>query len=92
MKRVDKLREHILGTVRLNVKTRQDAILLHLQTYGSINQYDAIDLYNVLTLPKTISNLKKAGHDIFTEQIEKVDYIGTYSFTEYHYKGFIIKN
>lgn len=86
MKRTDKLREHILGTVRLNAKSRQDAILLHLQTYGSINQYDAIDLYNVLTLPKTISVLKKAGHNIFTEQIEKTDNIGTYSFTEYHYK------
>ena len=83
MNKAQKLKERILGTVRLNAKSRAEAILLHLKVYGSINQYDALQLYNVLNLTKQIFNLSAKGHKISRTEVMKTDDIGNYTYSEY---------
>ena len=84
MNKAQKFKERILGTVRLNAKSRGEAILLHLKLYGSINQYDALQLYNVGNLSKQIHTLTAKGHLIGRTDIAKYDDIGNYSYSEYY--------
>tara|TARA_Y100000593_G_scaffold47704_1_gene90338 strand:- start:265 stop:474 length:210 start_codon:yes stop_codon:yes gene_type:complete len=47
--------------------SKKQKVLLYMQTYGSITQKDAIDLFNAYRLSAIIYDLKhKDGHDITT--------------------------
>ena len=48
--------------------SKKNKVLLYMQTYGSITQKDAIDLFNAYRLSAIIHDLKhKDGYDITTK-------------------------
>ena len=56
-------------------QSKKDRILMYMQTYGSITQKDAIDLFDAYRLSAIIYDLKhKDGYDITTELEGKAGY------------------
>lgn len=63
------------------------AIKMHLEKYGYIDTWKAIELYNATRLSAIIHNLRKNyGLNIISERIEFVDIYGTSS----HYVKYIL--
>ena len=54
--------------------TKQDRVLTHLQTYGSITPLEALEKYGSFRLGALIFNLRKEGHDIETNIVPKKGY------------------
>ena len=54
--------------------TKQEKVLTHLQTYGSITPLEALRIYGSFRLGALIFNLRKEGHDIETSIIPKKGY------------------
>lgn len=46
--------------------TQERMVLAHLQEYGKITPLEAINYYGIMRLSAIIFNLRKAGHDITT--------------------------
>ena len=57
-----------------NKITKQEKVLIHLQTYGSITPLEALTLYGSFRLGALIFNLRKEGHDIETNIVPKKHY------------------
>ena len=55
-------------------QTKQEKVLSHLQTYGSITPLEALELYGSFRLGALIFNLRKEGHDIETNIVPKKGY------------------
>ena len=55
-------------------QTKQEKVLIHLQTYGSITPLEALNEYGSFRLGALIFNLRKEGHDITTNIIPKKGY------------------
>ena len=55
-------------------KTKQERILTHLQSNGSITPMEALEYYGSFRLSAIIFNLKKEGHDIETNIVPKKGY------------------
>ena len=55
-------------------QTKQDRILTHLQSNGSITPMQALEYYGSFRLSAIIFNLKKEGHDITTSIVPKKGY------------------
>ena len=59
---------------RTKKETKQDKVLSHLQTYGSITPLEALEKYGSFRLGALIFNLRKEGHDIETNIVPKKGY------------------
>ena len=57
-----------------NKVTKQEKVLTHLQTHGSIKQLEALEKYGSFRLGALIFNLRKEGHDIETNIVPKKGY------------------
>ena len=55
-------------------QTKQEKVLTHLQTYGSITPLEALEKYGSFRLGALIFNLRKEGYDIETNIIPKKGY------------------
>lgn len=56
-------------------QSKKDRILMYLQTYGSITQKDAIDLFDAYRLSAVVHDLKhNGGYDISTKLEGKAGY------------------
>ena len=53
---------------------KQEKVLMHLQTHGSITPLEALNKYGSLRLGALIFNLRKEGHDIETNIVPKKGY------------------
>lgn len=70
-------------------KTTKTALVKkHLMEKGSITSWDAIKMYGATRLSAIIFNLRKAGMDIITSDIESVDRYGN---TSRYGKYFLVK-
>jgi hypothetical protein len=58
------------------VKTQKDAVLWHLQKYGTITSLEAIKHYGCTRLASVIFNLKKEGYNICSIPIDLVNRFG----------------
>jgi hypothetical protein len=56
--------------------TKTEKVLNHLQMYGSITSWEAIQLYGVTRLSAIIFNLRKKGYDIESIRYEFTDRYG----------------
>ena len=56
---------------KVKKQTKQEKVLTHLQTYGSITPLEALNEYGSFRLGALIFNLRKEGHDITTNIIPK---------------------
>ena len=54
--------------------SKQEKVLIHLQTHGSITPLEALNKYGSLRLGALIFNLRKEGHDIETNIVPKKGY------------------
>ena len=63
--------------------TKTGKVLFHLQKYGSITSWDAIQLYKATRLSAIVFNLKEEGYSI---ESESKNGDGSH-WTEYIYKG-----
>ena len=54
--------------------SKQEKVLMHLQTFGSITPLEALNKYGSLRLGALIFNLRKEGHDIETNIVPKKGY------------------
>ena len=54
--------------------SKQEKVLMHLQTHGSITPLEALNKYGSLRLGALIFNLRKEGHDIETNIVPKKGY------------------
>ena len=54
--------------------SKQEKVLMHLQTFGSITPLEALNKYGSLRLGALIFNLRKEGHDIETNIVPKKNY------------------
>lgn len=68
--------------------TKTAMVKKHLIEKGSITSWDAIKLYGETRLSAIIFNLRKAGLDIITSDIESVDRYGN---TSRYAKYFLVK-
>ena len=57
-----------------NKVTKQEKVLTHLQTHGSITPLEALEIYGSFRLGALIFNLRKEGHDIETNIVPKKGY------------------
>lgn len=72
-----------------DVKTQRDAILWHLQNYGSITSWQAIKNYGVTRLAAIVSELKKRGHNIDSEKmVQRNRFNHKVTFSKYVYPDF----
>lgn len=68
--------------------TKKGQVLEHLKTYGKINTWQAINLYNATRLSAIIFNLKEEGYDIESEKWVSRDINGnSITYCEYIYHG-----
>lgn len=56
--------------------TKTDMVLNHLIEHGNITTWEAIQKYNATRLSAIVFNLKKRGHDIAVDTIQKKDKFG----------------
>lgn len=61
----------------MQYKTQTDAVLAHLQEYGSITSIQAIQEYGVTRLSAVIFKLRRSGHRITTEPFQVTTRYGT---------------
>ena len=54
--------------------SKQEKVLMHLQTHGSITPLEALNKYGSLRLGALIFNLRKEGHYIETNIVPKKGY------------------
>ena len=54
--------------------SKQEKVLKHLQSLGSITPLEALELYGSFRLGALIFNLRKEGHDIETNIVPKKGY------------------
>ena len=54
--------------------SKQEKVLTHLQTHGSITPLEALDKYGSFRLGALIFNLRKEGYDIKTNIVPKKGY------------------
>ena len=54
--------------------SKQEKVLMHLQTHGSITPLEALEKYGSFRLGALIFNLRKEGHDIETNIVPKKGY------------------
>ena len=54
--------------------SKQEKVLMHLQTHGSITPLEALNKYGSLRLGALIFNLRKEGYDIETNIVPKKGY------------------
>jgi len=54
--------------------SKQEKVLTHLQTYGSITPLEALEKYGSFRLGALIFNLRQEGHDIETNIVPKKGY------------------
>ena len=54
--------------------SKQEKVLKHLKTLGSITPLEALELYGSFRLGALIFNLRKEGHDIETNIVPKKGY------------------
>ena len=54
--------------------SKQEKVLMHLQTHGSITPLEGLNKYGSLRLGALIFNLRKEGHDIETNIVPKKGY------------------
>lgn len=57
--------------------TKEDRILYHLKTRGSITSIEAVALFGVTRLSARIYDLRQKGHRIKSEKVNGVDRYGT---------------
>ena len=57
-----------------NKVTKQEKVLTHLQTHGSITPLEALEKYGSFRLGALIFNLRKEGYDIKTNIVPKKGY------------------
>lgn len=73
-----------------NKMNKTKAVLLHLQQYGSIDTWTAIELYNATRLSSIIHNLRyKYNLNIVSE---KIDFTDTYGTNSYYVKYILVKD
>lgn len=58
------------------IKTQKDAVMWHLQKYGSITSWEAIKEYGATRLSGIIFNLRKEGYAIISEDKTFVNRFG----------------
>lgn len=63
----------------MQYKSQTDAVLAHLQEYGSITSIQAIQEYGVTRLSAVIFKLRRRGHRITTEPFQVTTRYGTKS-------------
>ena len=51
--------------------TQNEMILSHLKTGAPLTGLEALQLYGVFRLPSRVSDLKKMGHDIVSQMVER---------------------
>ena len=77
-----------MKTKKRRTNTKASKVLEHLQKYGSITSWEAIDKYGATRLSAIIYNLRDDGYDIVSERIPFTDRFGdSHSFNRY-----ILKN
>jgi hypothetical protein len=54
--------------------SKQEKVLTHLQTYGSITPLEALEKYGSFRLGALIFNLRQEGHNIKTNIVEGKGY------------------
>ena len=51
--------------------TQNEMILLDLRTYSGVTAQDAYEMYGIMRLAGRIHELRKRGHNIVTETVQK---------------------
>ena len=56
--------------------TQNEKILRHLETYGTITPFEALQEYGIMRLASRITDLKKAGYVIITNMVSSYNRFG----------------
>ena len=51
--------------------SQTNEIMFHLRNYGSITPLEALDLYGCMRLAARVNDLRKRGHEIRTDTVER---------------------